>query len=150
MSQKIKTWLIWGLVIALFILGTPFVEMVFAETAPAKSCDMIESPDGCKADEAATSRIKVGDNYLSFITAQDGSICVHLLDSELRPVAANEKEASLAFSLPDGSEVAIGIAAHSDDECAAKKECAGGCCQAQEASTSASASASTPAGCGKR
>jgi len=111
MSKKTRNWLIGGLILALFVLGIPLAEQVIANASTPE----VKKPATCTAHEGAPamgghpSVIAVGDNYLQILPTGDGAIGALLYDSTFKLLGVNENEASLTFSMPDGTKKMVKI-----------------------------------------
>lgn len=132
MSKKARNWLLAGVGVTLLVLGVPLIEQMIA-TASASAA--AEKPATCSAHESSSSStmshpmvIAVGDNYLQVISTGNGSIGAVLYDSSFKLLGANENQASLTFSLPDGTKKTIAIAV--PDAATLKAKTSGSCCAA--------------------
>jgi len=111
MGKKTRNWIFAGIGLAVFVLGIPLAEQVIANAnAPAAQSPALCSSHEAKPAMAHPSVIPLGDNYLQIIPTGDGSIGALLYDANFMLLGANENEAALSFSLPDGVKKSVKIA----------------------------------------
>ncbi len=138
MSSRIRNWVLGSLGIAIFILGMPLVQIVFA----GADTTGVETEIASRAPEAADFQaVKMGDNYLRFVRSGDESLSVQLYDSHFNPIATSEDEVAITFSLPSGEKRVFAITSPTGEQCSMDSHSSGGdCCGTP-------AEASSPAGC---
>ncbi len=130
MNPKIRNWIIGSVVIVVFILGVPLVQIVFAgsehEAAIHKETAIHEEPAAHPAVSAHSNMshpqvVKVGEQYLQIATTGNDSICAMLYDSSFKLIAVNESETALKFTLPSGEKKTVNITVPATSGCSAEQ-----------------------------
>jgi len=125
MNPKVRNWLIGVVVIIVFVLGVPLVQLVFAGSdAPAKvQEDVTNQPMAMPHSEMSHPQvIKVGDQYLRLVSSGENSLCAMLYDSDFTLLAVNESEAVLNFTLPNGEKKSVNIIVPAASGCEVGKQ----------------------------
>jgi hypothetical protein len=156
MNAKLRNWLLGAVVIAVFILGVPLVQLVFAgadkpvqghegssHVSPAahEQGTQPDSAHAAHASHAAQSQgthpqvTRIGDKYLRIVPMGEESICAQLYDSNFKLLATNENKTVLTFALPNGEKQSLNIAVPGSSECSAPQGSSGkdSCCPPEAA-----------------
>ncbi|RJP16120.1 MAG: hypothetical protein C4520_19080 [Candidatus Abyssobacteria bacterium SURF_5] len=128
MGKKTIRWLLAGIALVLFVVGVPLAQQVIAT---ANASEPAKKQDVCSAHESKPmmshpSVMMLGDNFVQVVPAGDSAIGVFLYDSSFNLIGGNQNEASLVFSLPDGTQKTVKIAV--PDLAALQKKASGDAC----------------------
>lgn len=120
MNSKARNWVIGAIVIVVFILGVPLVQIVFAGSDHEAAIHEESAQQPAVSAHSKMSHpqvIKVGDQYLRITTSGSDSICAMLYDSNFKLIAVNESEAVLNFTLPGGEKKTVNITVPATSGC---------------------------------